>query len=71
MARPKFERYIVTGPGLDPEPSYADPGPALSRALTAALASEVDVTYYARDSINDETVGYAERDGKLVSCHRR
>lgn len=61
MARSKEERYIVTGPGIsDPAPSYADPGPALSRALTAACRSEVEGTWYARDAITDTVIGYAE-----------
>lgn len=71
MARSKSERYIVTGPGLDAEPSYADPGPALSRSLTAALASKVDATYYVRDAITDDVLGHSERDGKIVTCTRR
>ena len=71
MARKSTDlRYIVTGPGLDPSPSYADPGPALSRSLTAALATEADSTFYVRDAITDEVLGYSERHEKLVFCHR-
>lgn len=67
MPREKSLRYIVTGPGLDPEPSYADPGPALSRSLTAALdfartAKGAEVTFYARDSITSNVIGYSETD---------
>jgi hypothetical protein len=71
MAKQKLERFIVTGPGLDPEPSYADPGPALSRALTAALAATDDLTFYARDSVSGEVIGFAERSEKSVTCVRR
>lgn len=63
MAQPKSLRYIVTGPGLgvdQPEPSYADFGPALSRSVTAASASEVEGTWYVRDSISGVTLGYSE-----------
>lgn len=72
MAKTKSLRYIVTGPDLDADnpPSYADPGPSLSRALTAASEAKRDVTYYARDAITDATIGYAERDGKKVTCVR-
>lgn len=68
MTRPsKPQRFTVTGPGLDPEPSYADPGPALSRALTAACSvahgsKGTLATFYARDSITGDVVGYAETD---------
>lgn len=73
MARKdKYLRYIVTGPGIEDEPSYADPGPALSRALTAACRRDApDGTWYARDSVTDEVIGYAEKDEKIVRCVRR
>lgn len=60
--------FTVTGPGLD-DVRYVDPGPALSRALTAAVATPLDVTFYVRDAL-DNVVGYAERDGKQVFCVR-
>lgn len=67
MRPTKSLRYIVTGPGIDSAPSYADPGPALSRAVTAACATAhvskgVEATFYARDSITGDVVGYAETD---------
>lgn len=64
----KSLRYIVTGPGLVTEPSYADPGPALSRSLTAAERSEAEGTWYVRDAITKEIVAHSERiliDGVL------
>lgn len=62
MAKLKSLRYIVTGPGLDANnpPSYADPGPALSRSLTAAERSQVEGTWYATDAITDQNIGYSE-----------
>ena len=66
MSRQKRLRYIATGPGLDLEPSYAEDGPAMSRALTAALASEEDGTWYWRDAIGDHILGHVERSGKNV-----
>lgn len=63
-------RYIVTGPGVEGEPSFENPGQALSRTLTAANAAAmqgVEGTWYARDTLKgDEPVGYSESDGKLV-----
>lgn len=56
----KLQRYVVTGPGLDEPPSYADPGPALSRSVTAAERSEVEGTWYVRDSIGDKVLAYSE-----------
>ena len=55
-------RYIVTGPGLTTEPSYADAGPALSRTLTEAskIDKGIEATFYARDSVLDKIVGYTE-----------
>ena len=61
----KSLRYIVTGPGIQggEEPSYADPGPAVSRTLTAAArkGTAEGATYYARDSITHEIIGHSER----------
>lgn len=51
--------YSVSGPGLDK--AYEDAGPALSRAITAASASQVPCTYYVRD-VRGDAIGYAERD---------
>lgn len=56
---------MVTGPGIadGEEPSYADPGPAISRSLTAAskAAPHVDEgTWYVRDAVTDEVIGYSE-----------
>ena len=67
MKRAASHRYVVTGPGLDPEPSYADVGPAISRALTAAckvatVSKGVEVTFYVRDSISGDLLGYSETD---------
>lgn len=67
MSRTPRSGYTVTGPGLDK--NYPDPGPALSRALTAASATEADATYYVR-AIDGTPIGYAERDGKTVQCVR-
>jgi hypothetical protein len=75
MSRPaKKLRYEVTGPGLDPLPTYDDAGPALSRSLTAAERSEAEGTWYVRDAISGETVGYSERilvEGLLVTTTTR
>lgn len=52
-------RYEVVGPGLD-DVSYADEGPALSRALTEAVRRVgTESTFYVRD-LDGTTVGYAE-----------
>lgn len=62
MARSTLNRYVVTGPGVDPEPSYTDAGPALSRSLTFASASALpDGTWYVRDAVTDAIIGYSER----------
>ena len=53
--------YTVSGPGLDPEPTYDSDGPAMSRSQTAALAAKVEGTWYARNPQGD-TVAYSERD---------
>ena len=70
MARKsKALRYIVTGPGIEDgnEPSYDNPGPALSRATTAASKStDAMATWYVRDAITGENLGYAERQEKSV-----
>lgn len=77
MSRPaKSLRYTVTGPGLDPEPSYADVGPAMSRALTAAAkvahnSKGVEATFYVRDSITGNTLGYSEADADGIVTTRR
>jgi hypothetical protein len=39
--------YSVSGPGVDC--SYAEPAPALSRAITAAEATDVESSFYVRD----------------------
>jgi hypothetical protein len=57
----KSLRYIVTGPGIEEPPSYAEQGPALSRAITAALKRK-DATFYVRDSVLDTILGRAESD---------
>lgn len=58
-------KFSVAGPGLD-EVTYETLGPAISRSLTAALASLVDGTWYVRDL--DGTVrGYSERIEKAVT----
>lgn len=59
------ERFIVTGPGFveGDEPSYSDPGPAMSRALTAALKASPDVTegsWYWRDVVGDKILGHCD-----------
>lgn len=63
-------RYVVTGPGIEDgqEPSYADVGPALSRAVTAAAKAPKDevATWYVRDSITGNILGYAERQEAVV-----
>ncbi len=70
--RAKALRWIVTGPGLDKEPSYAEPGTALSRTLGEALKSTVEATFYARDSITNDIHGYSERDSDgIVTTHQR
>ena len=67
MAKQKNLRYVVTGPGLDPEPSYADEGPAHSRALTAAARKTApDGTWYVRDAVSGAVLGYSERDDKRI-----
>ena len=72
--RNAHHRYVVTGPDIikGEEPSYADPGPALSRTLTAASKATIDGTWYARDAITDKTYGYTVRedDGKNIHTHR-
>lgn len=55
----------MTGPGFveGDEPSYTDPGPAMSRALTAALKAAPSVdegTWYWRDAIGDKILGHVE-----------
>ena len=68
------QRYIVVGPGIidGEEPSYADPGPAMSRTLTCAQKSDVDGTWYARDAVTDENYAYTvrEQEGKSIHTHR-
>lgn len=66
MTRTQKLRWRVTGPGLDPEPSYESPGVALSRAITAAERSESEGTWYVRD-LDDTIYGYAERDNDGVT----
>jgi hypothetical protein len=56
-------RISVTGPGLE-NVSYAERGPAVSRAITAAQKALVadktnDGTWYVRD-IGGETLAYVE-----------
>jgi hypothetical protein len=63
-------RYVVTGPGVEGEPSFEHPGPALSRTVTAANEAAkkgVDGTWYARDALDDDrAIGYSESDEGLV-----
>ena len=47
MARKQIDPYSVTGPGLDPAPTYESSGAALSRSLTAALAWHGEGAWYA------------------------
>lgn len=72
--RTKSLRYVVTGPGIAEEPSYAEPGPALSRALTGAAKAarlKVEATFYARDSITGKIIGHSESDALGVVTTRR
>lgn len=65
MSRAKGLRYIVTGPPwFKGEPSYDDPGPAISRTITAAsnVPKGIAATFYARDAITDNIIGYSECD---------
>lgn len=69
MARTRPLRYIVTGPGIDDPPSYAEPGPALSRTVTRAAKASLakqEATYYARDSITGDIIGHSESDSNGV-----
>lgn len=68
MPRKRHERYSVTGPGLA-DISYADVGPAISRSLTAANASEEDATFYVRD-LDGTILGYSERNDRIVTTVR-
>lgn len=73
-ARNKSLRYIVTGYGLQhKQPSYADAGPAISRTITAASDFDGEGTWYARDSITGEIIGYSERDehGDITTTDNR
>jgi hypothetical protein len=75
MARRNSLRYIVTGPDIveGEEPSYADPGPTLSRTITAASKASIDGTWYARDAVTNDVHGYTVREdeGKSIHTHRR
>ncbi len=43
-----------------PEPSYEGVGQALSRSVTAAERSDVEGTWYVRDSVLGDVLGYSE-----------
>lgn len=61
-SRNATNRYEVTGPDVLNSPTYADAGPALSRSITYASKSELpDGTWYVRDGVTGEIVGYTER----------
>jgi hypothetical protein len=51
--------YTVSGPGVDVK--YADAGPALSRAVTAASRADAPCSYYVRDRLG-AAVGRTDRD---------
>lgn len=53
-------RYVVTGPGVNPEASYEEVGQALSRSITYAERSEDEGTWYVLDAVSDKTLGYTE-----------